>query len=79
MCVSPTGGSHRNEGEAVTTATTDHLLTTEQLAEYLGLSESFVRKSVHARRIPFVKVGAAVRFRRGEIDAWLNDNATAAR
>lgn len=61
------------------TATTDHLLTTKQLADYLGLSESFVRKSVHARAIPFVKVGAAVRFRRSDVDAWLNDNSTAAR
>ena len=41
------------------------------LAEYLGVEESTVRSWIQYRKIPFVKVGALVRFRPDTIDAWL--------
>jgi hypothetical protein len=68
--VCPTGALS-SEPKAVTTATTDHLLTTNKLPS-TSACQSFVRKSVHARRI-LSSVGAAVLPPR-QIDAWLNDN-----
>lgn len=41
-------------------------------AIYLGMSESFIRKSVRLRSIPFTKVGSkSVRFSKSEIEKWL--------
>jgi excisionase family DNA binding protein len=55
----------------------DRLLTTEQAAQMLGVSASFLNKArVHARpEIPFVKVGASVRYRRADLDAFISENA----
>lgn len=41
-------------------------------ANYLAMSEAFMRKHVRLGTIPFVKVGAkSIRFRRESLDAWL--------
>ncbi len=53
------------------------LMTVEQVADYLGLSTSYIRKAVHARTIPSLKIGSAVRFRRSDIDAWVDGFAVA--
>ena len=42
-----------------------------QAAEYLNITEHFVRRLIHERRIPFVKVGRLVRLSRTDIDAYL--------
>ena len=45
-------------------------------AGYLAMSESFIRKQVRLRRIPFFRVGSkALRFRKADLDAWLQRNA----
>lgn len=50
------------------------LLTVAQVAERYSLSEKSVRGMVHARRIPFRKLGpsrsAPVRFDPDELDRW---------
>lgn len=43
------------------------------LALYLSVKESTVRKWVLLRKIPFVKIGKLVRFKKTEIDSWLAD------
>lgn len=47
------------------------LLTTEEVAVYLHVSRATVYRMVDARRIPFLRVGGALRFSREQIDAWL--------
>jgi excisionase family DNA binding protein len=52
---------------------TPRLLTTPQLAEYLAVTPSAVRKWVFERRVPFTKIGRLVRFDRRAIDAAIDD------
>ncbi len=47
------------------------LLDYRELAEYLGLSPITLRKKVSEKEIPYTKVGGRVRFRRTDIDRWL--------
>ena len=49
----------------------DRLMTVEQLAEYLHVEKHWVYQHVHARDIPYVKVGAKLRFLKREIDRWI--------
>jgi len=53
-----------------------HLLTTEQAAEYLGLSYSTLAKSrvTGAYNIRYSKIGKAVRYRRTDLDAFIASN-----
>jgi len=45
-------------------------------AAYLGVSVAFLRKAVRLRRVPFVRVGSKVlRFRRSDLDRWLDVNS----
>ena len=46
-------------------------LTVEQAADYLNITEHFVRRLIRERRIPFLKVGRLVRLRRTDIDEYL--------
>jgi excisionase family DNA binding protein len=41
------------------------------LAWRLGVTERFVRRLVHERRIPFYKVGSLVRFDVVDVEHWL--------
>jgi excisionase family DNA binding protein len=54
-------------------------LKTAQVAQWLNVSESTVRKWVHYRFIPHVKLGRAVRFSEEEIEKWLKERAEAGR
>ena len=45
------------------------LLNAKETAELLGVKESTIRKWVLERKIPFVKVGALVRFNSCDIEA----------
>ncbi len=54
------------------------LIDSPALAEHLGTTERHVRRLVHERRIPFIKVGRLVRFDPDEIDRWLDDHHTEA-
>lgn len=43
-----------------------------QTAKYLKVSQSFVRKLVRTRRIPFARAGGKIlRFQKVELDRWL--------
>jgi excisionase family DNA binding protein len=50
------------------------LLSIEQLAEHLGVTERHVRRLVAEKRVPYLKWRRFVRFDPAEIAAWL-DNA----
>lgn len=47
------------------------LLNTRELSAWLRIKESTLRKWVCYHRIPFLKLGRAVLFRRTDIEAWL--------
>ena len=53
-------------------ATQHNLLTTEEFAAALGLSSKTVRQWTWMRRIPFVRVGRAIRFRPETVDEIVN-------
>ena len=50
---------------------TEPLLTVPEAAAYLRVKPRTIYQWVWRRRIPFCKAGAAVRFRRTELDVWL--------
>lgn len=47
-----------------------------EVAEHLGVSESWVHKSVQTGSIPVRRAGRSLRFRLSEIDAWLTDSGS---
>lgn len=49
----------------------DRLLKPKAAADYLGLAEGTVRNKASAGEIPYKKVGSALRFRKSELDAWI--------
>jgi excisionase family DNA binding protein len=49
----------------------DKWLTLEQIAEYLQMSTSSIYKMAQAGKIPAYKVGRQWRFKRKEIDTWV--------
>jgi excisionase family DNA binding protein len=47
------------------------LLTVESLSDYLHVSKQWVYERVHLKEIPCIKVGKFPRFKKSEIDFWL--------
>jgi excisionase family DNA binding protein len=52
----------------------DKWVTLEQIADYLQISTSSIYKMVQAGRIPAYKVGRQWRFKKQEIDEWVESN-----
>jgi len=50
-------------------------MTAAQLAEFLNVSEKFVRKHTDAGRLPIVRMGRCIRYRRAEIERRLLSGA----
>jgi excisionase family DNA binding protein len=48
------------------------------LAKYLKVKESWVYEKIHTRQIPFQKAGRFPRFRKKNIDKWLENPYSAA-
>jgi excisionase family DNA binding protein len=48
------------------------LITIDQLADRLGVTERYVRRLVAEKRVPYRKLGKLVRFAEHEIAAWLD-------
>jgi excisionase family DNA binding protein len=47
------------------------LLEAEDVARYIGMTADWVYREVRAGRMPHIRLGRYVRFRRESIDAWL--------
>ncbi|HEX5069809.1 MAG TPA: response regulator [Vicinamibacterales bacterium] len=56
----------------------DQLMTTEQVLEYLHLNLKTVYRLINAGKLPAVRVGRQWRFKKRDLDAWLNSGAPAA-
>ncbi len=52
--------------------TSPSLLSIEQLAGWLGVTDRFIRRLVAERRIPFLKIGKFIRFDPADIEPWLD-------
>jgi excisionase family DNA binding protein len=48
------------------------LLEAEDVANYLGVRTDWVYREVRAGRLPHIRLGRAVRFRRESIEAWID-------
>lgn len=51
--------------------TQDTLLNVKQVAEYLQLKESTIYSWAQDGKIPAIKIGRTWRFRRTDLDSWL--------
>ena len=49
----------------------ERLLNVKQVAEYLQLKESTIYSWAQDAKIPAIKIGRTWRFRRSDLDAWL--------
>ncbi len=47
------------------------LMTVAEVSEYLACSVSMVRRLAQRSEIPHYRLGRLVRFRRADVDAWL--------
>ena len=57
----------------------DVLMGVDELAKYLGgVSRDWIYQRTAGNEIPFVKVGRMIKFRRSDIDRWLEKQATPA-
>lgn len=50
------------------------LLTTQEVAEYLGKSPWWIRENIGALGIPAIKIGRHWRFDEDDVESWLNLN-----
>jgi len=51
----------------------DLIFSVETLAGYLGVSNQWVYDRIKSREIPYIKIGKFCRFRKREIDGWLDN------
>lgn len=49
------------------------ILTLKEVADYLRIAEKTAYRLTSERKIPGFKVGGAWRFRKGEIDRWIDE------
>ncbi len=56
----------------------DTIFTVKTLAKYLEVSDQWVYERVHLKEIPYIKMGKFPRFKRSDIDRWLDTLKTPA-
>lgn len=50
----------------------DVILDVQSLAEYLRVTPKWIYERTHLKEIPHIKIGGQLRFRKRDIDKWLN-------
>ena len=62
--------------KAITTNQNPEILTTKQAADYLCLTEATLTtwRCTKAVRVPFIKLGRSVRYRKVDLDAFIKSN-----
>ncbi len=53
----------------------DALMDVQELAQYMKVDESWIYARTGQQRIPYIKKGKYLLFRRSEIDKWLQQDA----
>jgi len=64
--LAPIGGAVGPGGHAE-----DRLLTADEVADFLCVSKAWVYDQTRRNRMPHVRLGRYVRYRRGAIDGWI--------
>ena len=54
-------------------ATDDKLYTVRSLAKYLEVSDQWVYERIKFKEIPHIKIGKFPRFKKADIDKWLEE------
>ena len=57
----------------------DHLLTASEVAALLSVKESWVREATRDGRLPHLRLGRYRRYRREDIEHWLEDQQAGGR
>ena len=57
------------------TMSSEPLVTPDEVASYLSVSEAWVAEQARAGAIPAIKLGRYWRFRLSEVEAWLTSKA----
>ena len=52
--------------------TEDTIFDVSRLAEHLGVSEAWIYERTHHKEVPYLKIKGHLRFRKKDIDKWLN-------
>jgi excisionase family DNA binding protein len=55
----------------------DEILTLKELATYLKIAERTLYRLAQEHQLPAFKVGGSWRFRRADIDRWIEDQTAA--
>ncbi|HEV2345806.1 MAG TPA: helix-turn-helix domain-containing protein [Actinocrinis sp.] len=63
--------TQHDHASATTLSPISALMTPEQLAEYLGMTPRWVFINHRKLGIPAFKIGRTLRFRRVDVEAWL--------
>lgn len=58
--------------------TVDQLLDADAAAAYLAVTKKYLYRLTSERRVGFVKLGSKLRFKRRDLDAFIEANHTAA-
>jgi excisionase family DNA binding protein len=64
-------GCEKQPGEG--TVRGRELMSAEEVAEMLGMGQHWVYEQARRGRIPVIKLGRYMRFRRASIERWLDD------
>lgn len=51
----------------------ERLMTLSEAADFLSLAQITIRKKVSEREIPFYKIGGLIRFRREDLERWVQE------
>ena len=54
----------------------DSIMSVQELADYLKVKPSWIYKQVQFKSIPFFYAGRYPRFKRKEIEAWIQEHST---
>ena len=61
----------RSSNDKKSDAFFDNLITIEELADYIGVSQKTIRNWISLRSIPFLRIGKKTFFRFEKISGWL--------
>lgn len=52
------------------------LINIDTTAERFGTTPGHIRRLIHHKQIPYVKIGALIRFDPAALDRWVTDNSS---
>lgn len=57
-----------------TTEQKNEIFTIEEAADYLQIPKNTLYQFTHRRKIPFHKIGRSLRFKKSDLNDWIDDN-----